>query len=92
MLGFDNSPHDKGVIQFNKIEVNRDVGIYLCNATNTSVVGNTVLNNSSYPNSIEYRFKTKGSIIKENITNRAIKSRNGGTAKVSNNKMNESMR
>lgn len=89
MLGFDNSPHDKGLIESNTIEVTRDVGIYLCNATNSKVIGNTVTNTSDYKNSIEYRFKTTGSIIKNNETNRAITSRNGGKATLSNNSILE---
>lgn len=85
MLGMDSSSHDKGLIQDNQIEVTRDVGIYLCNANHSSVIGNTVVNRSNYNNSIEYRFKTTGTMIKDNITNKKITSRNGGTAELSNN-------
>lgn len=87
MLGLDNSPHDKGIIRKNTITTTRDVGIYLCNATNSLVEDNRVTLASDYKNAIEYRFDTKGTIIRGNTTNRAITSRNGGTAKVSDNKM-----
>lgn len=91
MLGLDNSPHDGGKIINNQIQVNTDVGIYLCNSTNSTVSGNKIYNDSSYPNSIEYRFSTKGSIIENNTSNKNITSRNGGEATVKNNTIDQKM-
>lgn len=85
MLGMDQSPHDAGLIENNQIRVTRDVGIYLCQATNTKVIGNTVVIDSNYKNAIEYRFKTGGTTIEKNIVNRAITSRNSGTATLKDN-------
>lgn len=85
MLGLDNSFHSDGTISGNVIETTRDVGIYLCNATRTVVRDNKVTVLSTYPNAIEYRFKTDGSVIEKNTVNRKIVSRNGGKATVKNN-------
>ena len=91
MLGLDNSKHYDGVIEDNEIQVTRDVGIYLCNATNTLVKNNKVVNTSKYPNAIEYRFKTDGTVIEKNITNAKITSRNGAKAVVRNNKIDSAL-
>ena len=88
MLGLDNSPHYGGLVINNFIHVSRDVGIYLCQAQRAKVYNNTVFNDSNYPNSIEYRFTTTGTEIINNLTNKAIASRNGGTALVENNIIN----
>lgn len=87
ILGLDNSPHTGSIIQDNRIHSTRDTGIYLCNATNVQVTGNTVVIDSDYPNAIEYRFKNTRDIeIYGNTVNRAIVSRNGGDARVFKNR------
>ena len=58
-----------------------DVGIGLESSPNTVVSNNVIFSTGTYPNAIEYRFKrTSGVLIKGNITNKVIKSRNGATA------------
>jgi hypothetical protein len=85
LFGMDASPHRGGRITNNFICVSRDVGIYLCDARGAVVAHNTIYVGSSYPNAIEYRFDTSGCDIRNNVANRAIVARNGGTAKVANN-------
>ncbi len=63
-----------------------DVAIGVYDSPNTRVVNNTVLISGSYPNAIEYRFKgTTGAYIANNLVNKAISSRDGATATVTNN-------
>jgi len=63
-----------------------DTGITLENSSNTQVYNNTIFLENNYPNAIEYRFAgSTGIQILNNITNKAIKSRDGGTATVTNN-------
>jgi hypothetical protein len=63
-----------------------DVGIGLESSPNTKVTDNIIFSTNTYPNAIEYRFKrTTGVVISGNITNKVIKSRNGGQATVSDN-------
>ncbi len=85
MFGLDNSNHYKGIIRNNFIHVNRDVGVYLCNALGTQVYNNTIYADSDYPNAIEYRFEATNVAITNNITNKPIISRNGGNATLSSN-------
>jgi len=63
-----------------------DVGIALESSPNTVIRHNTIFLTSSYPNAIEYRFKkTHGVVIEGNVTNKAIKKRNGADATLINN-------
>jgi len=85
MFGLDNSPHFGGRISNNSVHVVRDTGIYLCAAQKARVLNNTVYIDSEYRNAIEYRFNTIGSVIMNNLCNRVITSRNGGSAEVGSN-------
>lgn len=65
-----------------------DVGIGLENASNVEVANNTVLL-ARYQNAIEYRFTgTAGGRIVNNLCNRAIAARDGGTAALQSNLTN----
>lgn len=86
MFGLDTSGHHDGIIRNNFIVTNKDVGIYLANATNTQIYNNTVYTNSGYSNGIEYRYTTTtGTEIYNNLTNRNIRARNGSIATLKNN-------
>jgi hypothetical protein len=87
--------HKGGSISNNLITHSRnndpfaDVGIILEDSADTLIENNRILLEHNYPNAIEYRFpSTHGVIIKNNITNKNIVSRNGATADLSNNKTN----
>lgn len=87
--------HKGGVIKNNLISHKNnndpfaDVGIILEDSTDTLIENNRIWLEHKYPNAIEYRFpSTQNIIIKNNITNKNITSRNGGKAKLSNNKTN----
>ena len=63
-----------------------DAGIILENSADTAVYNNTILLEHAYPRSIEYRFPgTYGARVINNLTNRAIASRDGGTGVVATN-------
>lgn len=86
LFGFDNSPLYSGLVANNFIHTVADTGIYLCNASDVKVLNNTIFIDSGYPNSIEYRFKeTINNLIANNLANKQIRSRNGGSAQVENN-------
>ncbi len=86
LFGLDNSPLYNGLIMNNFIHTTVDTGIYLCNASGVEVLNNTIFVDSGYPHAIEYRFKdTFYNTIANNLTNRAIRSRDGGSAEVYSN-------
>ncbi len=91
-FGLDGKPNHGGVIRNNMIYhapgVGRfaDTGIALTDSRDSQVYNNTILLLSAYPRAIEYRFPTtRGVLIANNLTNRAIASRNGGTGVVTHN-------
>ena len=90
-FGLGTSGHSGGIIRNNMISHGTghgysDVGISLENASGARVYNNTIYHLHSYPNAIEYRFTGSSStIIKNNLVNRAIVSRDGGTAERSHN-------
>jgi len=68
-----------------------DVGIALADSPNTQVYNNTVYFENSMSFSMEYRFAaTKGAVFSNNLSNRQILARDGGTATLSNNVINAS--
>lgn len=93
-FGLGDRGHTGGTIRNNMIfhdssQGFADVGIGLESAVNARVYNNTIYYQNSYPNSIEYRFtKTTGLLIANNLSNRAIVSRDGASANVSNNVTN----
>ena len=63
-----------------------DVGIALAESSNTAVYNNTLIFDNSYPTAIEYRFATTtGVLIANNLSNRTITARDGGTGTLGNN-------
>ena len=88
-FGLGSSRNDGGIIRNNMIYNDGthpfdDVGIGLETSPSTKVYNNTI--HIEYPNAIEYRFEeTTGVEIANNITNKLIRSRNGGQANLQNN-------
>ena len=63
-----------------------DVGISVENVPNVQIYNNTILQEHGYGNAIEYRFATTtNTYIANNLVNRDIRSRNGGSGTVINN-------
>lgn len=91
-FGLGNSPSQGGLIRNNMIYNDgggnfSDVGIGLENSPNTKVYNNTIF--VSYQNAIEYRFTGTTNVdIKNNLTNKSIRARDGATGAVSNNLSN----
>jgi hypothetical protein len=89
-FGLGDSPAKGGIIRNNMIYndgkgLYSDVGIGLENSPGTKVLNNTIFLDS-YDNAIEYRFaSTKNVSIYNNLTNKQIRSRNGGEAIVQTN-------
>jgi hypothetical protein len=66
-----------------------DVSIGIETCPDVKIYNNTIFLENSYPNAIEYRFSaTRNLLIGNNITNRNIQSRDGGSATLSKNVTN----
>jgi hypothetical protein len=88
-FGLGDRGHSGGVIRNNMIVHTKDgnpfadVGIGLENASIVQVYNNSVYFTHSYPNAIEFRFPgTTGGSIENNLCNRNITQRDGGSASV----------
>jgi Right handed beta helix region len=65
---------------------NPDAGISIWDSPNTKVFNNTVIQNGTYPDAIEYRFTGTTNVqIYNNLTDAAIRSRDGAQATLANN-------
>ena len=91
-FGLGSSPNSGGVIKNNMIYNDGsglfdDVGIGLETSPGTKVFNNTI--HIQYPNAIEYRYTATNNVeISNNLTNKVIKSRNGGSASLLTNETN----
>lgn len=86
-FGLSDSNHKGGIIRNNMVYTTRDVGIGLERAINAKVYNNTVYT-LNYPNSIEFRFPETVASITNNLTNRQIVKRDGGSGTLTNNVTN----
>jgi hypothetical protein len=82
--------HSGGIVRNNFFHRSRDqsgdVGITINNSASTKVLHNTVILSGTYPNAIEYRFPaTTGVEIRYNLTDAAVRARDGATGAVSDN-------
>lgn len=90
-FGLGSSPHYGGIIRNNFIVQSlghgqSDVGIGLESASGAQVYNNTIYLGHAYPNAIEYRFPASTNLrISNNLTNRGIISRDGGSASLAHN-------
>lgn len=89
-FGLGDRGHQSGIIRNNiiyhdGIDDNADVGIGLENAADVAVYNNTIFMENSYPNALEYRFSNTNAYIANNLTNRNIQSRDGGSATLETN-------
>lgn len=94
-FGMQGRPNQGGIIRNNFIHHTNnndpyaDVGIALTDSPGTAVYNNTVLLENGFGWSIEYRFAaTTGVQIVNNLSNRPIISRDGGSGSLSNNVTN----
>lgn len=86
IFGFDNKTQTGGIIRNNMIHVIGEAGIYICSAYDVKVYNNTVYNASNYCNAIEYKHtETHNTEIANNLTNKAIASRDNAMAFLENN-------
>jgi|WetSurMetagenome_2_1015567.scaffolds.fasta_scaffold84967_2 hypothetical protein len=92
-FGLGDVPHKGGIIRNNMIyhraiggNDRADAGITLETCANARVYNNTIYFENDYPNAIEYRFAaTAGVVIANNLTNKAIRARDGATGALSAN-------
>ena len=91
-FGLNGKPNSGGIIRNNMIyhAANKgqfaDVGISLQESSNTLVQNNTVILDNSITWAIEYRFGASQNVqIVNNLTNKPVRSRDGGTGTESNN-------
>ena len=94
-FGMDGRGNTGGVIRNNMIyhATNKgqfaDTGIALIESPNTKVYNNTIFFENDYPWAIEYRFiSTSNVMIANNLTNKAIMSRDGASANITKNLTN----
>jgi len=93
-FGLGDRGHEGGIIRNNMIYSSGsgafgDVGIGLENASHAEVYNNTVYLENGYSNALEIRFAgTAGGFVRNNLTNRNIATRDGGTAVQSSNVTN----
>jgi hypothetical protein len=87
--------HQGGIIRNNFIyrasasTAHPDAGISVWDSPATEVLHNTVIQNGSYPNAIEYRFPgTTGVVIANNLTDGAIAQRDGASGTLAGNLTN----
>jgi hypothetical protein len=62
-----------------------DVGIDVCDSTNCEIFNNTIIMLHDHTNAIEYRGTTTGARIQNNLCNKLVTSRNGGSTVASGN-------
>ncbi len=85
-FGLGDSGHVGGIIRNNMLyhgpdHGESDVGIGLESASGAQVYNNTIYHEHAYPNAIEYRFTATTDVtISNNLSNRAITSRQDGSA------------
>ena len=91
-FGLGDRGHVNGIIRNNMIFHRNtsgdfaDVGIALESAPGAQVYNNTIIQEHSYLNAIEYRFSsTSNVLIANNLTNRLIRQRDGASANVTHN-------
>jgi hypothetical protein len=96
-FGLQGRGNSGGIIRNNMIyhsnngDPYADVGIALADSPNTQVYNNTVYFENNMSFSMEYRFAaTKNTVFTNNLTNKQILARDGGTGSLSNNVTNAS--
>ncbi len=96
--GYNSYSNFSGVIKGNIIyhgdneHLSADTGIILEDSADTLVENNIILLKHNYPNAIEFRFpETKDVLIRNNVTNRKIRNRNGAQGVLINNRVEKSL-